>query len=160
MANGRNICEVDGSDLATARFPRTPQLPPSSRKGFHAVKKFFFLAAFQLKAKGVETYSGRRPVLKYCTGRCNVKCVVSRVTNEKVLKAFFLERRVLSTRDEVGTTRQRKFSTLVKAAWRYDVPFPRTQKLQTHTHTHTHGIPVLLNRLDEPRSGTGCSFIM
>ena len=67
-----------------------------------------------------------------------MKGVVSRVTSEKVLKAFSLKGRVLSTRDAVGATLQTKLSTFVKAACRYDVPFPRTQKLQTHTHAHTH----------------------
>ena len=62
-----------------------------------------------------------------------MKGVVSRVTSGKVLKDFFLEGRVLSIQDAVSVTRQTKLSTLVKAAWRYDVPFPRTQILQTHT---------------------------
>ena len=56
------LCEADGSELATVGFPRTPQLPPSSSKPFHAVKTFFFFAASQLKAKKLETFSERRPV--------------------------------------------------------------------------------------------------
>ena len=128
---------MDGCELATARFPRTPQLPPSSSKAFHAVKTFFFLAASQLKAKKIETFSGRRPVSSVLH-RCNVKGVVSHITSEKVLKAFFLEGRVLSTRNAVDATRQTKLSTLLKAAWRYDVPFPRTHADITHTQTHAH----------------------
>ena len=67
-----------------------------------------------------------------------MKGVVSRVTSEKVQKAFLLEPRVVSTREAVVATRQAKLSTSVKAAWRYDLSFPRSWKLQTHGHTHTH----------------------
>ena len=67
-----------------------------------------------------------------------MKGVISRVNGEKVLKAFLLEPRVVSTREAAGATRQAKLSMLVKAAWRYDLPFPRSWKLQTHAHTHTH----------------------
>ena len=61
-ASVSDLCEVDGSEVAAAGFPRTPQLPPSSSKAFHAVNTFFFLAASQWKAKKLETFSGRRPV--------------------------------------------------------------------------------------------------
>ena len=70
--------------------------------------------------------------------RYNVKGVVSRVTCEKVLKAFSLEPRVVSTQEAVVVTLQVKLSMLVQAAWRYDLPFPISRKLQTHRHTHTH----------------------
>ena len=69
-----------------------------------------------------------------------MKGVVSHVTCKKVLKAFSLEPHVLPTGDPVDTTRQAKLSKLVKAVFRYYVPLPRSQKLQTHgqTDTHTH----------------------
>ena len=55
-----------------------------------------------------------------------MKGVVSRVTSEKVLKAFLLEPRVVSTREVVVATRQAKLSMFVLAAWRYDLLFPRS----------------------------------
>ena len=80
-----------------------------------------------------------------------MKGVVSRVTCEKVLKAFSLEPRVVSTQKPVVATRQEKLFTLVKAAWRYDVPLPRSQKLQTHgqTDTHTHTRNTAINIIDK-----------
>ena len=67
-----------------------------------------------------------------------MKGVVSQVANEKVIKAFSIKSCMLSTRDAVSATRQAKLSTLVKAAWRYNVPFLRTQKLHTHTHRYQY----------------------
>ena len=46
-----------------------------------------------------------------------MKGVVSRVTCEKVLKAFSLELCVVSTQEAVVVTRQVKLSTLVEAAY-------------------------------------------
>ena len=75
-----------------------------------------------------------RPILPRVTGSyvlhsCSVKGVVSRVTCGQVLKAFSLKPRILPTGELVDTTRQAKLSRLVKAACRYDVPLPRSQKL-------------------------------
>ena len=69
--------------------------------------------------------------------RCNMKGVVSRVTSEKLLKAFPHEPCVMSTQEAVVVTLQVKLSTLVHAAWGYNLPFLISQKLQTHTDTHT-----------------------
>ena len=73
-----------------------------------------------------------------------MKGVVSRVTCEKVLNAFSLEPHILPNGEPVDTTRQAKLSKLVKAACRYDVPFLRSQMLQTHGQTHTHRIRLLM----------------
>ena len=59
--------------------------------------------------------------------------MVSRVTSEKLLNAFPLEPCVLSTQETVVVTRQMKLSTLVQAAWRYNLPFLKSRKVQTHT---------------------------
>ena len=70
--------------------------------------------------------------------RCNVKGVVLRVSSEKLLKAFSLEPRVVSSQKPVVATRQEKLFTLVKVVWRYDIPFPISRKIQTHRQTDTH----------------------
>ena len=44
-AEGGDLCEADGSELATARFRLTPQLPPSFSETIHSAKTSFFLAA-------------------------------------------------------------------------------------------------------------------
>ena len=67
-----------------------------------------------------------------------MKGVVSRVTSEKVLKAFSPELRVVSTQKPVVATRLEKLFTLMKAGWLYDVSFPRSKKLQTQRRTDTH----------------------
>ena len=59
-----------------------------------------------------------------------MKGVVSRVTSEKVLNKPC----VVLTQKPVDATRQEKLSTLVKAAWHYNVLFLRSRKLQTNTH--------------------------
>ena len=69
-----------------------------------------------------------------------MKGVVSCVTNEKVLKAKLLNPRVVPTREAVVATHQVKLSMLVKAAWHYDLPFPRSWKSQTHTQNTTINI--------------------
>ena len=73
--------------------------------------------------------------------------MVSRVTCEKVLKAFSLEPRVMSTQKPVIATRQEKLFTLVKAAWRYDIPFPRSRGI-TNTQTDTHTQNTAINIID------------
>ena len=57
-----------------------------------------------------------------------MKGMVSRITFEKVLMTSS-EPSVVSTKKPVVATRQEKLSTLVKAAYCYDVEF--------HTDTHT-----------------------
>ena len=79
-----------------------------------------------------------------------MKDVVSLVTCENVLQPFFLEPPFIASPEAVSAAYQVKLSTLVKAAWHYNILFPRSQKLQTHrqtdthTHTHTHGIQLLI----------------
>ena len=70
--------------------------------------------------------------------------------------SFPLEPRIVSTREAVGATRQAKFFMLVKEAWRYDVPFPRSHKIHTgaHTHTHTHTQKTSNDIIDIPFGGT------
>ena len=63
--------------------------------------------------------------------------MVSRVTCEKVLKAFSLEPCIVSTQEAGNVTCQVKLSTLVQAVYRYDLPFLIYQKLQAHGHTDT-----------------------
>ena len=53
----------------------------------------------------------------------------------KILETFSLEPCVVSTQEAVVVTHQMKLSTLVRAAWRYDIPFQKSFKLQTHTAT-------------------------
>ena len=77
-----------------------------------------------------------------------MKGVVSRVTREKVLKAFSPEPHVVSTQKPVVATRQEKLSMLVKAAYRYDVAFLRSRKLQTHRQTDTHAQNTAINIID------------
>ena len=74
---------------------------------------------------------------------CNLKGVVSRITCEKALKAFFPEPCVMLTQKLAGATHQEKLSILVKAAWRYNVLFPRPRKLQTHRHTRNSAINII-----------------
>ena len=73
-----------------------------------------------------------------------MKGVVSRIPCARVLNGFSLEPRVVLTQKPVGATRQEKLSMLVKAVWHYDVPLPRSRKLQTDRlkDTHTHGIQL------------------
>ena len=79
---------------------------------------------------------------------CNVKGVVSWVNIEKILTAFSAELRVVSSQKPVIATRQEKLFTLVKIVWRYDIPFPISQKLQTHRHTYTQNTAI--NLIDNP----------
>ena len=72
-----------------------------------------------------------------------MKDVVSHVTCEKVLKALSLEACIATTQEAVGTTRQVKLFTVVKVAWCYDIPLPRTQKLQTDRHTQNKCINII-----------------
>ena len=62
-------------------------------------------------------------------------------------KGFFLKPRVVLTQKPVGATFQEKLSILVKAVWHYDVPFPTSQKLQTHRHTRNRAINVIDGKL-------------
>ena len=55
-----------GGELATARFPRTPQLPLSFNESFYAAK-MFFLAASQLKVNKLNRFQEYDPFPKYCT---------------------------------------------------------------------------------------------
>ena len=76
--------------------------------------------------------------------RCNVKGAVSSITCRKVPKAFSFKAHVISTREAVCAIHQAKLAWSVKAAWHYNVLFPRSQIIQidilslSHTHTHTH----------------------
>ena len=66
-ADGGDLCEADGSELATDRFPRMTQLPPSFSEAFHTAKTFFFLVASQLKAKELKSFQEDDPFHKYYT---------------------------------------------------------------------------------------------
>ena len=64
----------------------------------------------------------------------------------------------MSTQKIVSATRQEKLSTLVKAAWLYVVPFPRSRKLKhkdKQTDTYTHKILIFNIILAVTRSRTG-----
>ena len=139
-ADGGDLCETERDELAKARFSGTPQPKPSYSETFHAAKTFFFLPCPQLKSKKLRPFQKDDPFLKYTTVE-KVKDVVSGVTCRKDLKAFSLKESVLSTQEVVGATSLAKLFTLIKAAWCYDVPFPRCQKFQAHTYrqidTHT-----------------------
>ena len=71
-----------------------------------------------------------------------MKGVVSHVTCGKVQKVFSLQPHFVSTREAASATCQAKLSVLVKEAWRYEVPFPRTLKLQTDRQTHTQNTHI------------------
>ena len=75
-----------------------------------------------------------------------VKCVVSRVTSEKVLKNFSSEPRVVSTQQAVGATRQANLSKLVKAVWRFTTSNSPDLLNYKHTETdkRTHGSVIRL----------------
>ena len=47
------------------------------------------------------------------------------------------------TEEAVIVTRQVKLSTLVQAAYRYDLPFVISRKLQTHGHTQIKPINII-----------------
>ena len=66
-ADGGDLWEAESGELATARFPRTPQLPLSFNETFQAAKTFFFLATSQLKAKKLKPFQKDAPFLKYCS---------------------------------------------------------------------------------------------
>ena len=92
-----------------------PQLSPSFVESFNAAKRFSFLAVYH-EGERAQTFSRTRLIF-YVLHNCNVKGVVSPVTSDKVLKGFSFE------------------SCVVEAARCYDVPFSRTQKIQTHRQT-------------------------
>ena len=77
--------------------------------------KIYFLALSQLKVKKLNPPQEDDHFLKVLH-HCNVKGMASRITCEKVLKAFSLEPHVMSTQNPLGATRQEKLSTLVKTA--------------------------------------------
>ena len=141
--DGSELCMENGSELATARSSNPTacflNATTSTRcsKASQAAKMLFFLAVCWLKAKKMNTFQEGDQFLKYCTIVTWRAWFRSRVTCRKVLKAFSLEPHVSPTGEPVDTTLQAKLSKLVKAACRYDIPLPRSQKLQTHTDTHT-----------------------
>ena len=119
------------------------ELPPSFSEAFLRSEDFLLPCCILVDGKKARTFSGRRPV-SYILDRCNVMGVVSRIGSKNFLNDFSLKARDLLTREVVWATCQAKLSTLVKTVRRYNVPFPRSQMLQTHRQTDTQDTSIII----------------
>ena len=81
-----------------------------------------------------------------------MKDVVSRVTGEKVLKAFLLKPHVVSTREAVVATRQAKLFMLVKSSMELRPPIPEKLEI-TDRHTQTRNTAInIIDYLPMPKN--------